>query len=56
MDCESLRQGVEEIIKGLECMQDLEATQKFRDILDNFSKRMFLRCKTKEGEIDALKN
>ena len=50
MDYELLRQKVELIIKGLECMNDPESEDDFISLLDNFSERMIKRCKRLKAE------
>lgn len=50
MDYELLREKVELLIKGLECMVDGEAEEEFIALLDSFTERMMNRCNRKLAE------
>lgn len=43
MDYQLLREKVEHIIKGLECIHDEESEKEFLDLLDLFARRMLVK-------------
>ena len=56
MDYSILRQEVELIITGLECMQDPVAEESFRKLLDDFTLRQIEKCKFKIAQRKAQRN
>lgn len=56
MNHQLLRQKIDCIIKGLECMASPEDEQEFLNLLDDFTIHMIDKCKSKIAEQKARLN